>query len=273
MICEGKLYLKPGSTMEQEWAIRLFKKSILKQNKFKELVDFLGSTEGLHCLDIGSDNGVVSYLLRQRGGQWKSADLDSQTTQCIRDLVRDEVYQINGRQTPFRNAEFDRVAIVDFLEHIPTDREFLDEMYRVMKPEGVLIINAPHIRNTLLRRFRLWLGQTDEKHGHVRPGYTFQGLESLLKGRFEVIRQKTYSRFFSEVIDTVITFFFDFMKKRSINSAKGLVVQGNDLKKYQKIFRVYSWIYPVVWFFAQLDKLLFWQTGYMLMVKAEKNKK
>ena len=59
----------------EHWPIALFNKSVLKQLKIKEITNLLGSTESLVCLDIGSDNGVISYLLRQRGGSWKSADL------------------------------------------------------------------------------------------------------------------------------------------------------------------------------------------------------
>lgn len=59
-----------------DWPLRLFNKSVLKQRKLREIVDMLGPVDGQHCLDIGGDNGVISYLLRQRGGAWKSADLD-----------------------------------------------------------------------------------------------------------------------------------------------------------------------------------------------------
>ena len=52
----------------RRWAVELFRKSVLKQRKVAELVPSLGPTEGLRCLDLGSDNGVVSLLLRGRGG-------------------------------------------------------------------------------------------------------------------------------------------------------------------------------------------------------------
>ena len=48
--------------MEQNWPVLLFRKSILKKDKFKQILKVLGPTDGLHCLDIGSDNGVFSYL-------------------------------------------------------------------------------------------------------------------------------------------------------------------------------------------------------------------
>jgi SAM-dependent methyltransferase len=258
--------------VNESWPLQLFRKSVLKQRKFAEIATLLGKTDGLHCLDIGADNGVISYLLRRRGGTWKSADLDAQAIQSIRELVKCDVFQIDGRRTPFCDSEFDRVVIVDFLEHIHTDGEFVAELFRIIKPGGELIINVPHAKDSLLRKFRLTIGQTDEKHGHVRPGYTVDGLTALLMDKFIVLSCKTYSKFFSELIDTFITFGFNLLKKEKVASQKGTIVTGQDLCRHQKVFSAYSFIYPAVWFFAKMDMFLFWHSGYMLIMKAKINK-
>lgn len=191
---------------EKSWSILLFSKSVLKQKKFRKITEFLGETSDLHCLDLGADNGVISYLLRERGGSWKSADLDEQTVCSIRQLVKKDVFQINGIYTTFNDNEFDRVVIVDLLEHIEKEGEFLDELFRIIKPGGELLINVPHIKNSFLRKLRLAIGQTDEKHGHLRPGYTVEQLTGLLKDKFIITTHKSYSKFFSEFIDTLINF-------------------------------------------------------------------
>lgn len=260
-------------TMDQnaDWPVRLFNKSVLKQRKYKEVVSLLGPTNGLRCLDIGSDNGVISYLLRQRGGNWKSADLDEQAVQAIQRLVGSGVYQLDGGRTPFATGEFDRVAIVDFLEHIPDDAGFIQEMYRVLRPGGELIINVPHAKGGFLRRLRLALGQTDEKHGHLRPGYTVITLQALLAENFSIETSKTYSKFFSELVDALVVFAVSRLQKNKGSTKKGLIVTGEDLKKNKTMFRAYSFIYPVVWFFSKLDALLFFSSGYMLILKARAN--
>ena len=258
--------------MNEEWPIRLFNKSVLKQRKLREISELLGPPEGLHCLDIGSDNGVVSLLLRRKGGFWTSADLSEEAVRMIQNLVKEKVYQINGLETHFEDNQFDRVILIDFLEHIHTEEIFVKELYRILKPGGELIINVPHIKNTFLRKFRLYIGQTDEKHGHVRPGYTADSLGSLLGNRFRILSAKTYSKFFSECIDTFMTFAFEKLKKEKASSPKGLLVGGEDLQKHEKAFRMYSLIYPIVWFFAKLDNLLFWTSGYMLIAKAKTTK-
>ena len=65
----------------------------------------------MRCLDLGADNGVISYLLRERGGSWKSADLDEQAVCSIRQLVKEDVFEINDISTPFNDNEFDKVVI------------------------------------------------------------------------------------------------------------------------------------------------------------------
>lgn len=260
------------TSTQNNWPVRLFNKSVLKQRKFREVTQLLGPTANLSCLDIGSDNGVISYLLRQRGGNWTSADLDDHSVTAIKSLVKTNVYQIDGGPTPFANNEFDVVAILDFLEHIPDDAGFVDEVYRILKPGGTLIINTPHLKNSLLRRFRLAIGQTDEKHGHLRPGYTVDSIKGLLGNRFRVERQKTYSKFFSELVDIFVVLGVSLIKEQGANqSKKGMVVTGQDLGKNQRMFRLYSLIYPIFWLAAQLDNLLFFSSGYMLIVKVKRD--
>jgi len=260
--------------MKQKWPVRLFSKSALKQTKFKQIVDLLGPTHQLHCLDIGSDNGVMSYLLRQQGGTWKSADLDERSVAAIKELVKTEVYRIDGQRTPFQDNEFDCVVIVDFLEHIPDDVGFMDELYRILRPGGSLILNAPHIKHGLLIKFREAIGLTEDSHGHLRPGYSLQSVNDLLADGFTLEVFKTYTKFFSKLVDTLMVYAISQLKKnkREKTSGRGLLVTGKDLNEYRRIFRVYSLIYPLVWFISKLDHLLFFRSGYMLIAKASVSK-
>ena len=249
----------------QETALALFRRSVLKQRKLAELTATLGPTEGLRCLDLGSDNGVVSLLLRRRGGRWSSADLTAEAVGAIRDLVGDETYHVDGRTLPFADAEFDRVVVVDMLEHVPDDGAFVAELARILRPGGTLVVNTPHLKQTLLRKLRHAVGLTDEKHGHLRPGYRPADLERLFGDRFRLEEHHTYSHFFSELVDTAINVAVERLGKKS--SAKGMVVTGADVKKHERLFRAYSVIYPFVWAISRLDALVP-ASGYMLIARA-----
>lgn len=259
--------------MEPDWALHLFSKSVLKQRKLKEITSLLGPTDHLQCLDIGGDNGVISYMLRKNSGDWKSADLDPVSVESIKHLVQSEVYQIDGFSTPFNQNEFDRVAVVDFLEHIPDDEQFIKELYRIMKPGGVLVVNVPHMKEGILRKLRHALGQTDEKHGHLRPGYTLASLMKLFEDKFIMLESKTYSKFFSELIDILVVGIVTILKKEDkAHTKKGLIVTQKDIDHSQAMFQVYSWIYPFIRAFSLLDGLFFFRNGYMLIASARVNK-
>ena len=251
---------EPGSG--RDWAVALFRRSVLKQRKLAEVAGMLGATAGLRCLDLGSDNGVVSLLLRERGGSWASGDLTEEAVGSIRSLVGDDVHLVRGDGLPFPDASFDRVAVVDMLEHVPDEAAFARELARVTKPGGRLVVNTPHLKRTALRRLRHALGQTDEKHGHLRPGYTPERLREILSPRFALERHRTYSRFFSEAVDTAVNWGMERAGKRS--SPKGMVVTADDLARHQKTYRAYVAVYPVVWALTRLDALVP-ASGYMLI--------
>lgn len=259
---------KTQITEEQTLLLRLFDKSVLKKAKYAAICRYLPVLRDEECLDIGADNGVISFLLREQGGHWHSADLDQDVVDSIRAMVGDRVYQFDGGRTPFSDKTFDLVVIIDFLEHIQNDRGFIAELARVMKDDAVLIVNVPHNKpRSPIRKIRLLLGLTDEKHGHVRPGYDLKELGSVLAPHFEIVEQHTYSRFFVELFDAAISFYFDRAKKGH-SSSKGNVVTGDDLRKRSKQFKLFSLIYPVVACLQVCDKLLFFTSGYSLIVKA-----
>jgi SAM-dependent methyltransferase len=255
---------------DPDWALALFRRSVLKQRKLAEITAMLGPTAGLRCLDLGSDNGIVSLLLRRCGGDWASADLTGESVASIEELVGSDVHLVSGERLPFPDGEFERVVVVDMLEHVADDRAFAEELARVLRPGGRLVVNTPHLKDTALRRLRHRLGQTDERHGHVRPGYTLAALRALLEPRFALDAHRTYSRVFTEALDTVIQQGLARTGKKG--SAKGVVVTGADMRRHRGLFRAYSALYPALWAVSRLDLLVPWTSGYMLIAAATRRR-
>jgi ubiquinone/menaquinone biosynthesis C-methylase UbiE len=254
--------------VSEPWALKLLSKSPLKRDKVAAILSVIGPVDGKRCLDLGSDNGVVSLLLRRQGGSWASGDLTPETVGAIRGLVGTDVHLVQENRLPFPDAEFDLVVVADMIEHVTNEAAFVRELTRVLKPGGRLIVNTPHERNTLLRKTRLALGQTDEKHGHVRPGYTRDSLTRLLEGSFDVQTTKTYTKAFSETVDTIMQWGLETIGKKG--SKKGVVVTGGDLDRHAKLFTAYSALFPFVWTFSRLDTLLLMNEGYRLLLTARK---
>jgi SAM-dependent methyltransferase len=177
------------------------------------------------------------------------------------------VFRTDGTSLPFSDGALDTVVIIDFLEHIHDDRAVIAELHRVMKDEGTLIVNVPRVKGrSLIRRLRNALGLTDEKHGHVRPGYTPEGLRALLAGKFAVAQERAYSGFFTELLDACI----NAALAGEARGAKGLVVTEADLAKNRKKYRLYAALYPFMWAFSRMDFIFPLGGGHKLIVKAVK---
>lgn len=251
------------------WALKLYACSPLKQRKFRMLTEFLGGCHGRECLDLGSDNGVISLLLREQGGRWSSADLLPETVASIEALVGERVSLTDGMTLPYPTEAFDRVAVVDMLEHVADDRGCATELARVLKAGGILVVNVPSPKEGWVRRFRYFLGQTDAAHGHVRAGYDEAGLKALFGNEFEIEAARRYGRVFSELFDTVITAALDRLK-RGGRGKKGTVVTGADLRKLKKSYALYRILYPFFALVVSLDALVPMCHGNMLIMRLRK---
>jgi len=197
---------------------------------------------------------------------WASADLTEVAVTSIRDLVETDVHLTDGRQLPFGDREFDVVVVVDMLEHVAGEATFVAELGRVLRPGGLLVINTPHQKSTLLRRLRHALGQTDEKHGHLRQGYTGASLRGVLAGRFRLERSRTYSKFFSELVDALLNWAWSEWAREAPPRHGG---HSGRPRAPSEALRVYSLVYPLVWLVARLD-LLVPASGYMLIARARR---
>lgn len=254
----------------QRWAKDLFAKSLLKQAKWNALRKLTPPTHGKRCLDLGSDNGVISLLYREMGGSWRSADLDPHAVRSIQSLVGDPVELLEGPRLPYADGAFDLVVVVDLLEHVVDDGLLARELARVLAPGGRLVVNVPHDRpRSPLRRLRLALDLTDEKHGHVRPGYQKESLQRLLSGSFANPKFATAVGPFSEFLDIVLSYALERKKGESASSKGAMITQeeGQSLGGAQKL---YSALFPLFKAWSLLDHLAPFAKGALLLAVFER---
>jgi len=99
---------------------------------------------------------------------------------------------------PFENSYFDFVFAGEIIEHIFDTRFFLEEIHRVLKTNGYLILSTPNLAR-LDDRLKFLLGKTPRQiapfhpylYLHIRP-FTFELLKkSLLDCGFTEITLKT----------------------------------------------------------------------------------
>ncbi len=104
----------------------------------------------------------------------------------------DVVY--DGRTLPFGDGSFDTVMSVQVLEHTPDPQRLVDEMARVLAPDGIVILTAPF-------SFRLH----EEPHDYFR--YSPHGLKAmLLRAKLEVVDVRAQGGLFSVLAHKLNTF-------------------------------------------------------------------
>lgn len=263
---------------EEPWQLQMVKRSLKKREKLKLLEKHLDIRPDDVVLDLGCAQGILSYFLRKKGGHWVSADLDLVNCKTSLDLLKNNIVQLGTDSLPFKNGSFDKVVSLDYLEHLDDDEGCLEEIYRILKEDGELLLATPRTgRIFLLNKLRPLLGMKMEFYGHKREGYSLKDLNSKLDtSGITPVRHKSFSRFFSELLELLLNFFYIklFQPKNPIGLRDGHIrpTTSDEFSSRKKAFRMYSFIYPFVWFFTRLDNLFFFQRGYGLMVWAKKKR-
>lgn len=111
------------------------------------LNEILGDFSGGKMLDVATGDGtfiqvLVSHLKDYSeivGIDTDQKMIEHATKQCINDKITYEY--MSGDALDFEDASFDTVSISNSLHHLTDIRKTLDEMYRVLKPGGLFIIN------------------------------------------------------------------------------------------------------------------------------------
>jgi len=254
----------------RELQLARFSVSVLKQAKWRELSRAAGDTRGKRALDLGTDNGVISWLFREQGGDWESADLTAHAVSAIRRTLGEPATEIRDARLPYADATFDLIVVADMLEHVADDRALLAEIARCLKVGGRAVLNVPRLKPLgLLHPLRRAIGLTDAWHGHLHSGYDARALRHLLPSTMRLVGTREYVRFFSYALDTSLNAGSGRARPGStIRTAKGTVsAKGTDEKPVGLAVKA---MYPVMRAFAALDALLPFTHGYMLVATLER---
>jgi 2-polyprenyl-3-methyl-5-hydroxy-6-metoxy-1,4-benzoquinol methylase len=271
--------LKMKKTENIPWQLRLYYKSLMKKEKVSLIKKHL-QLNNQKVLDLGCAQGVVSFFIKQNGGEFSHADLDQKNIEQAEKILKTNVSLLKeGHELPYKTGEFDTVIALDILEHVSDDSKLLDEIARVLKPEGQIVLATPISgKFFILNKVKKIAGLKPEIYGHKREGYSLKQLEKMLiEHNFKVEVSKTYAKFFMEFFELILNILYikkNRIKKSDLHSGAISPTSEADMNKEKLLFKIYANLfYPFVYLITRLDKLLFFKTGYATFLIGRKQKK
>jgi SAM-dependent methyltransferase len=103
---------------------------------------------GREVLDIACGSGYGSALLARQARRVVGADISTEAIEHARvqygATLNLEFRQADCAALPFSDACFDAVVSFETIEHIEAQAVFLDEVRRVLRPDGLFILSSPN---------------------------------------------------------------------------------------------------------------------------------
>lgn len=261
------------------WQLQMYHKSLKKRQKVELLSGLMGPPENRHCLLVSGhdNNGAMNHRFRAAGGRWSWGQVYPEGIREMAEFLADPVAHVPIDRFPFASASFEVVIIIDVHEHFADTSQLNSEIARVLRPGGMAIVTTPNGDTRLpVAALKRWIGMGPEQYGHVVQGYRVAELQEMMRSvNLEPKDWGGYSRFFTELAELVIN--FAYVKVLSRKKKHPKVVRGtiaptsrSELDAVRKEYRIYSLIYPFMYFFSLLDRLIPGRGGYAVAVSATK---
>jgi 2-polyprenyl-3-methyl-5-hydroxy-6-metoxy-1,4-benzoquinol methylase len=146
------------------------------QHFFQQIPDWLGRTNG-QLLDIGCGDGGFLRAALAHGFQGTGYEV----SQGLQELIRRTLPLVTlvDQLDTLPDKQFDIVAIISVLEHVYHPSDLLRTVRRVLRDDGIAIIQVPNIGSR-----RAWLQQDQWKQieplGHLTY-FTYETLNRILR--------------------------------------------------------------------------------------------
>lgn len=139
----------------------------------------------LDVLDVGCGAGNMIHHLAQYG-RVRGIEVDARPVKIAQERGYDVRLGDATQTIPFPDASFDLVTALDVIEHVDADENIMREAYRVLRPDGALLITTPAFQ---------WLwSHNDELNAHKRR-YTASALRAKMERAGFIIERLSYNFF------------------------------------------------------------------------------
>lgn len=192
---------------------------------------------GLRFLDIGIGNASQTEFFARHSKYTFGIDLqEARLAEFRSDFMRrglSNIHFLNGNaeSLPFDRNIFDFVTCFEVLEHVENQKKTLEEIIRVLRPGGAIILSVPH---------RWWIFETHGANLPLLPWNRFPFFSWLPKKIHDrwahariytrkEIRELLLSAGFVEVRTALLTAPMDVVKNRSVQAFLRRTIFSGDI--------------------------------------------
>ncbi len=143
--------------------------SIYRRVALRDHVAFItraaGNRRSPDLLDVGCGSGTLLGLLKERGFRGTGVDFSAEASKTA--LAEHGVRVTVGslEQCGFPDRAFDLVTMFHVMEHVANPRDILAETARILKPDGVIVLQVPNIESWQFKVFGAkWYGLDIPRH-------------------------------------------------------------------------------------------------------------
>ena len=152
-------------------------------------------------LDLAcADGSFVNLAAQKFSGKSFGLDITPQNIKkAQKKLDHAEIHDLN-LPFPYRPNTFDLIFALEIIEHLFDTDQFLKNIHRVLKPQGILILSTPNLASIknrlrlLTNRYPQYLEYSAQGAGHIHL-YTSTILTNQLRHHHLKIRQVTSPNF------------------------------------------------------------------------------
>ncbi len=120
------------------------------KRRARKLIEGIDPQPNDNILDLGCGDGFYLHLLsslhmkvKLTGSDYEKISLDA----ARRNLKNKKIPLLVGdlmKKLPFKDSAFDKIVMSEVAEHLPDDLKGFKEIYRILKPGGILCLSVPN---------------------------------------------------------------------------------------------------------------------------------